>query len=101
MVTLISAPLNSSGENAVSAKRPCALDSASSTVEGPAKHFAVNRDQSGFAPGQHFGKAGDAHSFRSDEEKLQRAVEVIATGLAGFVAREAGVDASDLEAECG
>lgn len=33
----ISAMLNSSGENAVSAKRPCALSSPISTVTGPAK----------------------------------------------------------------
>ena len=33
----ISAPLNISGANAVSAKRPCAFNSAIVTVAGPAK----------------------------------------------------------------
>ena len=36
-ITAISAMLNSSGENAVSAKRPCAFSSAIITVTGPAK----------------------------------------------------------------
>ena len=36
-MTAISAMLNSSGENAVSAKRPCAFNSAIITVTGPAK----------------------------------------------------------------
>ena len=36
-ITAISAMLNSSGENAVSAKRPCAFNSAIITVTGPAK----------------------------------------------------------------
>ena len=36
-MTAISAMLNSSGENAVSAKRPCAFNSAIMTVTGPAK----------------------------------------------------------------
>ena len=35
--TAISATLNNSGENAVSAKRPCAFNSAIMTVTGPAK----------------------------------------------------------------
>ena len=35
-MTAISAMLNSSGENAVSAKRPCAFNSAIITVTGPA-----------------------------------------------------------------
>ena len=37
IITAISAMLNSSGENAVSAKRACALNSAIITVAGPAK----------------------------------------------------------------
>ncbi len=37
IITAISAMLNSSGENAVRAKRDCAEYSASITVEGPAK----------------------------------------------------------------
>ena len=36
-VTAISARLNKRGENAVSAKRPCAFNSAIMTVTGPAK----------------------------------------------------------------
>ena len=36
-MTAISAMLNNSGENAVSAKRPCAFNSAIITVTGPAK----------------------------------------------------------------
>ena len=36
-MTAISAMLNSSGENAVSANRPCAFNSAIITVTGPAK----------------------------------------------------------------
>ncbi len=36
-ITAISAMLNSSGENAVSAKRPCAFSNAIMTVTGPAK----------------------------------------------------------------
>ena len=36
-ITAISAMLNNSGENAVSAKRPCAFNSAIITVTGPAK----------------------------------------------------------------
>ena len=36
IITAISAMLNSSGENAVSAKRPCAFNSAIITVTGPA-----------------------------------------------------------------
>ena len=37
IITAISAMLNSSGENAVSANRPCAFKSAIITVTGPAK----------------------------------------------------------------
>ena len=36
-ITAISAMLNNSGEKAVSAKRPCAFNSAIMTVTGPAK----------------------------------------------------------------
>ena len=36
-MTAISAMLNKSGENAVSANRPCAFRSAIMTVTGPAK----------------------------------------------------------------
>lgn len=36
-IVAISAMLNSSGENAVSANRPCAFSSPISTVTGPAK----------------------------------------------------------------
>ena len=52
----------------------------------------------GFFLGEHLGEVGDAHALGCDEEELEGAVEVVAAGLAGFVAGEAGVDAGDAEA---
>ena len=61
----------------------------------------VDGDEGGLAFGEHLGEAGDAHALGRDEEKLEGAVEVVAAGLAGVVAAEAGVDAGDAEAEGG
>lgn len=61
----------------------------------------VDGDQGGFAFRKHLGKAGNAHPFGGDEQELEGSVEIVATGLARFVAGEAGVDASDAEAEGG
>ena len=44
---------------------------------------------------------GDAHALGGDEEELERAVEVVAAGLTGFVAGETGVNAGDAEAKGG
>ena len=59
----------------------------------------VDGDERGLALGEHLGEAGDAHALGGDEEEVERAVEVVAAGLAGVVAGEAGVDAGDAEAE--
>ncbi|MCU1320057.1 MAG: hypothetical protein JWP98_1575 [Edaphobacter sp.] len=61
----------------------------------------IDGDEGGFAAAEHLRKAGDAHALGSDEEELEGAVEVVAAGLAGFVAGEAGVDAGYAEAEVG
>ena len=58
----------------------------------------VDGDEGGLSPGEHLGEAGDAHALGCDEEELEGAVEIVAAGLAGFVAGEAGVDAGDAEA---
>ena len=58
----------------------------------------VDGDEGGLAFGEHLGKAGDAHALGCNEEELEGAVEVVAAGLAGFVAGEAGVDAAYAEA---
>ena len=50
------------------------------------------------ATGEHLGEVGNAHALGCDEEELEGAVEVVAAGLAGFVAGEAGVDAGDAKA---
>ncbi len=63
-----------------------------------ASSMAIER---GLAPGEHLREAGDAHALGRDEEELEVAVEVVAAGLAGRVAGEAGVDARDAEAGCG
>ena len=55
----------------------------------------------GLRSGEHLGEAGDAQSLGRDKEKLQCAVEVVAAGLTGLVAGEAGVDARHAQAECG
>ena len=58
----------------------------------------VDGDEGGLAACEHLGEAGDAHALGCDEEELEGAVEVVAAGLAGFFAGEAGVDAGDAEA---
>ena len=58
----------------------------------------VDGDERGFLACEHRGEVGDAHALGCDEEELEGAVEVVAAGLAGFVAGEAGVDAGDAEA---
>jgi len=58
----------------------------------------VDGDQRWLAAGEHLGEAGDAHPLGGDEEKVERAVEVVAAGLAGIVAGEVGVDAGDAQA---
>ncbi len=60
----------------------------------------VDGDERGLAFGEHLGKAGDLHALGRDEEELEGPIEVVAAGLAGVFAREAGVDAGDAEA-CG
>ena len=57
----------------------------------------VNGDERGLLFCEHRGEVGDAHALGCDEEELEGAVEVVAAGLAGFVAGEAGVDAGDAE----
>ena len=47
----------------------------------------VDGDEGGLAAGEHLGEAGDAHALGCDEEELEGAVEVVAAGLAGCVAR--------------
>ncbi len=59
----------------------------------------VDGDEGGLAAGEHLGEVGDAHALGCDEEELEGAVEVVAAGLAGLVAGEAGVDAGYAEAE--
>jgi hypothetical protein len=61
----------------------------------------VDGDERGSAAGEHLGEAGDAHALGRDEEELEGAVEVVAAGLAGVFAVEAGVDAGDAQAEVG
>jgi len=46
----------------------------------------VDRNQARFTSRQHLREAGNAHPFGRDEEEVQRAVEVLATGLTGFFA---------------
>ncbi len=58
----------------------------------------VDGDERGLLFCEHRGEVGDAHALGCDEEELEGAVEVVAAGLAGFVAGEAGVDAGDAEA---
>ena len=58
----------------------------------------VNSDQSGFALRQHFRKSGQPQSFRRDEKKLQRAVQVIRARLSRRGGVAAGMDAFDLKA---
>ena len=58
----------------------------------------VDGDEAGFLFREHLGEVGDAHALGCDEEELEGAVEVVAAGLAGFVAGEAGVDAGDAKA---
>ena len=58
----------------------------------------VNGDEGGLAFGEHLGEAGDAHALWCNEEELESAVEIVAAGLAGLVAGEAGMDAGDAEA---
>jgi hypothetical protein len=58
----------------------------------------VDGDERGLAAGEHLWEAGNAEAFGCDEEEVERAVEVIAAGLASFVAAEAGVNAADFEA---
>ena len=58
----------------------------------------VDGDERGLAAGEHLGEAGDAETFGCDEEEVETAVEVVAAGLTGVVAGEAGVDAADAEA---
>ena len=61
----------------------------------------VDGDEGGLAAGEHGGEVWDTHALGRDEEELEGAVEVVATGLAGLVAGEAGVYAGDAEAEGG
>ncbi len=58
----------------------------------------VDGDEGGLAAGEHLGEAGNAQALGCDEEEVEGAVEVVAAGLAGVVAGEAGVDAADAEA---
>ena len=67
------------------------------TPGGDAVGF-VDCDERGLLAGEHLGEVGDAHALGCDEEELEGAVEIVAAGLAGFVAGEAGVDAGDAEA---
>ena len=43
----------------------------------------VDGDEGGLAAGKHLGETGDAHALGSDEEEVERAVEVVAAGLCG------------------
>ena len=61
----------------------------------------VDSDERGWALGEHLGEAGYAHALGGDEEKVERAVEVVAAGCAGGLAVEAGVDAGDAQAKRG
>jgi hypothetical protein len=58
----------------------------------------VDGDERWFAAGEHLREARNAHALGSDEEELQGAVEVVAAGLAGILAREARVYAGDAQA---
>jgi len=58
----------------------------------------VDGDEGGLAAREHLGEAGDAHALGRDEEELEGAVEVVAAGLTGLLAVEAGVDAGYFEA---
>ena len=58
----------------------------------------VDGDEGRLASSEHLGEVGDSHALGRDEEKLEGTVEVVAAGLAGFIAGEAGVDAGDAEA---
>ena len=61
----------------------------------------VDGDEGGLAAGKHLREAGNAHALGRDEEEVEGAVEIVAAGLAGVVAAEAGVDAGDAEAKGG
>ena len=61
----------------------------------------VDGDEAGLAFGEHLRKAGNAKALGSDEEKLERAGKIGAAGFASGLARQAGVDAGNVEAEGG
>ena len=79
----------------------CAVVGAKVMAPGGDAVGFVDGDEGRLAAGEHLREVGDAHALGCDEEELQVAVEVVATGLAGFVAGEAGVDAGDAEGEGG
>ena len=58
----------------------------------------VDSDEGRLLLREHLREAGNAHALGRDEKELEGAVEVIAAGLAGVLAGQAGVDAGDLEA---
>ena len=43
----------------------------------------VDRDEHGFAPGEHLGEAGDAQALGGDEEEVEAAGQVVDAGLPG------------------
>ena len=61
----------------------------------------VDGDQRQLALGQHLGEAGHAQPLRRDEEKLQRALQIIHAGLAGHAAVKAGVNPRHSQAQRG
>src|SRR3984957_6527529 len=94
IITAIKAPLNNSGANAVSAKRPCAFNSAIVTAAGPGKAGRQCRDdprhqQAGcdgcrnqpgadgaeYAAGKGRGCEGASGLFHSEPDRHQRIVQ--------------------------
>ena len=61
----------------------------------------VDGDERGLFLREHLGEVGDAHAFWRDEEELEGAVEIVAAGLAGFVAGETGMNTGDAKTSGG
>jgi hypothetical protein len=57
----------------------------------------INSDECWRAFGQHLWKARNAEAFRSNEEKVERAGEIVEAGLAGQGTVKAGVNPGDAQ----